>query len=77
MKIKLINIQGLTNAKFTELEEDTDLNTIYCLTETQKKVDSSKVTKKLQMITSMRDFNDRKVGGLIKTNNPDIKSSQD
>lgn len=36
IKFKVINIQGLTKAKYIEIEEPREDNTIVCLTETLK-----------------------------------------
>ena len=66
LQIKLINIQGLTNAKMAEiqLEIGQQHNVIYCLTETQQKWLNINLPDKLVYVSSMRDMEDKKGGGL-------------
>ena len=63
--IKLINIQGLTNIKYTELVKEINTNSIICLTETQKKIDNIKTSSDIQTLSSMRKVSERKGGVLM------------
>lgn len=62
----LLNVQGLTKQKLMEIESlmKKDIE-IFCLTETQQKVDKTRVSKGLIKIESMRKENDKKGGGLM------------
>ena len=71
--LKLLNIQGLTNPKFAEIEKEIDEDTIYCLTETQKKIDNLKIEHSLETYHSMREAQDRKGGGLMLMHQKRIK----
>ena len=64
-KIKIINIQGLTNEKYTELQEELKEKTILCMTETQKKVDNIKRGEKIGAYSSMRQKEEKKGGGIM------------
>ena len=57
---KFINIQGLTNIKYTEIEKEICENTIICLTETQKKIDHIKVSRGINTISSMRNIKEKR-----------------
>ena len=65
LKFKLLNIQGLTNTKITEIQEEIDQDTIFCLTETQKKWNNIKTNHDLQVLSRMRSSDERKGGGLM------------
>ena len=62
VRIKLINIQGLTKAKYVEVEQlvENELD-IICLTETQLKYDKFEMLKGIKKIESHRESNDRKM----------------
>ena len=68
IKIRLINIQGITDRKNLEIEETFFSNkeeyNIVCLTETQQKIDKIRVNRKLENFKRMRDEKDKKGGGL-------------
>jgi len=64
-EIKFINVQGLTNEKYTEIYREIDEMTIMCLIETQKKVDNIRVGHHLKVINSMREMEDRRGGGIM------------
>ena len=53
-----MNIGGLTNEKYTELEKEIGEYTILCLTETQKKIDNIKRARDIKGISSMRKEGD-------------------
>ena len=59
-KIKIINIQGLTNEKYMDLQEELKEKTILCITETQKKVDNIKRGEKIRAYSSMRQKEGKK-----------------
>ena len=63
--VKFLNVQGLTNVKYTEISKEIQPYTMVCLTETQKKVDDIRVDEKFEVISSMRQQQDRKGGGLM------------
>ena len=65
LRIKFINIQGLTYQKYLELEELIDDDTILCVTETQQKIDKLNIRKNLIKITQMRKKESKKGGGLM------------
>ena len=62
-KIKILNIQGLTNEKYTELQEELKEKTILCMTETQKKVDNIKRGEKIGAYSSSMRQKEEKKGG--------------
>lgn len=68
MKIKLINIQGLTKVKSLEVEEllkeKRNECCILCLVETQQKYKKVDFSKGVICVEKMRDMNDKKGGGL-------------
>ena len=63
--VKLLNIQGLTNVKYAELEGEIGEGTILCLTETQKKINDIKMSERIRSIESMSSLTDRRGGGLL------------
>ena len=65
IKIKLLNVQGLTEDKWIEILEETGDDSIMCITETQKKVDDIKIVKDVKIIQTMREMQDRNGGGLL------------
>lgn len=65
MKISLINIQGLTQVKAVEIEQLFEEHDILCLTETQQKFEKVNFSRDVGYITSMRDMQDKKGGGLM------------
>ena len=65
IKVKLLNVGGLTNEKYTELEREIGEQTLLCLTETQKKVDDIKRAKDIKGISSMREDEEKRGGGLM------------
>ena len=65
IRIKFINIQGLTNIKYLEIEQLIDRDTIMCVIETQQKIDKLNIRNDLEKLTSMRKLNSKKGGGLM------------
>ena len=65
LEIKLINIQGLTQVKTTEIEGEIKENTIFCVTETQNKYQKTHVHENVSCLHSWRDSDDKKGGGLL------------
>ena len=65
IKIKVLNIQGLTKVKYGEVLEMVKDNSILCLTETQKKVRDINISKEIIVMESMRDQKDKKGGGIM------------
>ena len=65
LRIKLINIQGLTQIKTTEIESETLEDTIFCITETQHKFQRTHTHKSMQSLCSWREERDTKGGGLM------------
>ncbi len=66
IEIKLLNVQGLTNAKMYELEKlIKSEQELLCLTETQQKIDKIKMSQNLRKLENMRQEKDRKGGGLM------------
>ena len=66
--IRLLNVRGLTDGKYGELElkylrEGKEYN-ILCLTETQQKIEKVKIADGLYNHTMMRETNDKGGGGL-------------
>ncbi|XP_068205230.1 uncharacterized protein PF3D7_1120000-like [Palaemon carinicauda] len=68
ISFKIINIQGLTKQKYMEMEsllnDSFDIN-IVVLTETQQKIDKINISDGTIKKESMRDFKDKKGGGLM------------
>ena len=66
VEIGLVNVQGLTNTKAIDitqfLREKCD---IMCLTETQLKYDKVGFPAGIERVESMREFKDKKGGGLL------------
>ena len=60
LRIKLINIQGLTQIKTTEIESETLEDTIFCITETQHKFQRTHIHKSMQSLCSWREERDTK-----------------
>ena len=65
LQIKLLNIQGLTKVKAIELESLFWNNDILCLTEAQQKMEKVNFSKNVKYVTSMRDVEEKKGGGLM------------
>ena len=61
----LINIQGLTQIKTSELEELTNETGIFCVTETPQKSQRVRFKDSTGCIYSMRDNGDKKGGGIM------------
>ena len=66
---KMINIQGLTKAKYVEIEDmlndkENNMN-IIVMTETQQKIDKINPSKGAKTIMTMREEKDKKGGGLM------------
>ena len=81
LRVKMINIQGLTKEKSVELEEllkekDNEL-CILCLVETQQKYKKVDFSNSIKCVEKMREMEDKKGGGLSvlinKKNYRDIK----
>ena len=64
IKINFLNIQGLSQRKFMEIENKME-NDIFLLVETQLKQDKLKHQEKTRVLNKMRDITDRKGGGLM------------
>ena len=64
-KIKYLNIQGLTNVKYSEIYGEIGEGVVMCLTETQKKVNNIRVAENLITIESMREMEERRGGGVM------------
>jgi len=64
-RIMMINIQGLTEAKYVELCREVKKRTVLCLVETQKKFLDFQTDSNLDRIDSMREIGDRKGGGIM------------
>ena len=62
--VKLINIQGLSQTKTTEIENEMNDDTIFCITETQHKYQRTHFQENTHKICSWRD-EDKKGGGLM------------
>lgn len=60
-----MNVQGLTNEKYAEIQEKIGEKTLVCLTETQKKVNNIRIEEGITCIDKMRDVNQLKGGGLM------------
>lgn len=65
LKVKLINIQGLTKTKMLELGKLVCKNTVLCLTETQEKIRKTKLNDDMESIESLREIEDKKGGGVM------------
>lgn len=84
LSIKMVNIQGLTKAKSVEvvelLKEKQDKKCIMCLVETQQKYRNVDYPKEILFIDKMREFIDKKGGGLsllmFKKEGWDLKEKQ-
>ena len=63
--VSLLNVQGLTNEKYTEIQERIGEKTLMFLTETQKKVNDIRVGEGYTCINKMRNTNQMKGGGLM------------
>ena len=63
--VKLINIQGLTNVKYSELEGEIGRGVVMCVTETQKKVDDIRKSRGIVVRSSMRGEGEQRGGGLM------------
>ena len=64
----MINIQGLTKAKYLEVEDilnEENTNNIVCITETQQKIDKTVESKGVKKHIAMRNMDDKKGGGLM------------
>ena len=64
----MINIQGLTKAKYLEVEDilnEENTNNIICITETQQKIDKTVESKGVKKHIAMRNMDDKKGGGLM------------
>ena len=48
-----------------DIERELKENTIFCLTETQKKIDDIKMSQGIHALSSMRNNSERKGGGLM------------
>ena len=76
IRINLLNIQGLSQVKAVELEEMMKTNELLCLTETQQKIEKTKLKKSTKYLTTMRTQEEKKGGGLMimhKSNNITIE----
>ena len=62
--VKLMNIQGLTQVKASEVEEILHERCVICLTETQQRRDTIRFKNSTRSIAKMREHNDKKGGGL-------------
>ena len=65
IKMKLLNVQSLSQAKMIEIEDDLDRETIYFLTETHKRDNSIRFKDSTNSIHKIREINDKKGGGLM------------
>ena len=68
VKIRILNVQGFSDIKYIELKDrflggDKEYN-IICLTETHQKTEKVKIGEGLFNHLMMREFNDKKGGGL-------------
>ena len=63
--IKCLNIQGLTNEKYSELYGEIGEGVIMCLTETQKKVNNIRIGQEMKILESMREMQDQRGGGIM------------
>ena len=72
LKIKLLNVQCLTQTKMIELEENMDKETIFFLTETHKRDNSVRNKDDTRFIHKTRDLSDKKGGGLMMLWKSDI-----
>ncbi len=63
-EVKMINSQGLTQAKYMELEREIKKETLMCIVETQK-VEDIIIAGDIKAISSMRGVDDRRGGGLM------------
>ena len=59
--IKCLNVQGITQNKYLEIEREIDKNTIMCLTETQEKYNKITERKDLEKLVSRRKTEEKKV----------------
>ena len=60
IRINLLNIQGLSQVKAVELEEMMKTNELLCLTETQQKIEKTKLKKSTKYLTTMRTQEEKK-----------------
>ena len=65
LDIKLINIQGLSQIKASEVEDFLDEYTLFCVTETKQKCQSKKFKDNTGCIISVRDKGDKQGGGIM------------
>ena len=66
INLYLLNIQELTSEKMFELEDlMKEEKCLVILTETQKKIQNIKINEGIVALDSMRDFKDKKGGGLM------------
>ena len=65
MVVKLINVQVLTQNKMCESVDQLEENTSFCTTETQHKYQKIRVKESIKLISSMRELEDTKGGGLM------------
>ena len=72
LRIKLLNVQCLTQTKMIELEENMDKETIFFLTETHKRDNSIRNKDDTKFIHKIRDLSDKKGGGLMMIWKSDI-----
>ena len=63
--MKYINVQGLSRDKFIEIENTIEKSEIYLLSETQQKIDKLKINENIINVSSMRNLNEKKGGGLM------------
>ena len=63
--IKLINIQGLSQVKASEVEDTLDDFTLFCLTETKQKCQNKRFKDDSECITSVRDRGDTEGGDIM------------
>ena len=64
LEINLLNVQGLTHAKWLELESFITFSSILCITETHQKIFKFNIPDKILHIHSFRKEGDKKGGGL-------------
>ena len=65
LRVKMINIQGLSQTKTTEIENEIGDDTIFCVTETQHKFQRTHFQDGTKAICSWREEKDKKGGGLM------------
>ena len=64
-EIRLINIQGLTQIKASEIEELVSENSLFCITETQQRYNKIRFMDNTKYISVMREKEDKKGGGIM------------